>query len=114
MEQSRVYGRIHFLRELGQVDKTTRKLMIRYMTMEQMEALAEVVHFIVNGSIRVHHRDLTHLRERSLVLRQIVDPRISLRRKRNTILIYDEIIPRLLRSQYLNRALVLSIRTIEQ
>lgn len=114
MEQSAVYGRIHFLRELGQANKPTRILLIRYMTMEQMDALVEVTRFIVNGSIRILQRDLIHLRERYLVLRQISDPRISLRRKRNALLSYHDIIPRLLRRHYLDRAIVLSIRGMEQ
>jgi hypothetical protein len=47
MDQSLVYRRIHFLRALGEANKTTRKLLVRYMTIEQMEALAEVVGYIV-------------------------------------------------------------------
>ena len=80
-----MYRRIHFLRELGQANKTTRKLLVRYITREQMEALAEVAGYIVRGSIRVLSQDATHFRERSLILRQVIDPRISLRRKRNTL-----------------------------
>ena len=53
MDQSLVYQRIHFLRELGQANKTIRKLLVRYLTREQMEALAEVAGYIVRGSIRV-------------------------------------------------------------
>jgi hypothetical protein len=33
--------------ELGQASKTTRKLLVRYMTREQMEALANVAGYIV-------------------------------------------------------------------
>ena len=114
MDQSLVYRRIHFLRELGQANKTTRKLLVRYMTREQMEALAEVVGYVVRGSIRVLPQDATHFRERSLILRQVIDPRISLRRKRNALVTYHDLLPRLLRPHYLNRAIVLSIRSGEQ
>ena len=47
MDQSVVYRRIHFLRELGQANKMTRKLLVLSMTREQMAALAEVVGYIV-------------------------------------------------------------------
>jgi hypothetical protein len=113
MDQSLVYRRIHFLRELGQANKTTKKLLVHYMTREQMEALAEVAGYFVR-SIRVLPQDVTHFRERSLILRQVIDPRISLRRKRNTLVTYHNLVPRLLRSHYLNRAVVLSIRSGEQ
>jgi hypothetical protein len=45
MDQSLVYRRIHFLRELGQANKTIR--LVRYMTREQMEAWEEVAGYIV-------------------------------------------------------------------
>ena len=106
MHQSLVYGRIPFPRELGQGNKTTRKLLVRYMTREQMEALAEVAGYIVRGSIRVLPQDATHFRDRSLILREVIDPRISLRRKRNTLVTYHNLVPRLLRPHYLNRAVV--------
>ena len=117
MDQSLVYRRIHFLGELGQANKTIRKLLVRYMTREQMEALAEAAGYIVRGSIRVLPQDTTHFRERSersLILREVIDPRISLRRKRNTLVTYHNLVPRLLRPHYLNRAVVLSIRSGEQ
>lgn len=114
MDQSIVYGRIHFLRELGEANKSTRKLLVRYMTREQMEAVSEVVQFIVLGSIRILPQDVRRLRERSLIMRQLVDSRMSLQRKKNALMTYHEMIPRLLRPQYLNRAIVLSIRSGEQ
>lgn len=114
MDQSLVYRRIHFLRELGQANKTTRKLLVCYMTREQMEALVEVAGYIIRGSIRVLPQDATHFRERSLILRQVIGPRISLRCKRNALVTYHNLVPRLLRPHYLNRAVVLSIRSGEQ
>ena len=114
MDQSLVYRRIHFLRELGQANKTTRKLLVRYMTRKQMEALAEVAGYIVRGSIRVLPQDATHFREWSLILRQVIDPRISLRRKRNILVTYHNLVSRLLKPHYLNRVVALSIRYGEQ
>ena len=114
MEHSVVYGRIHFLRELSNADATTRKLLLRYMTAGQMEALGEVIRYIVNGSIWVLPQDARYFRERSLVLRQIFDRRISLRRKRNSLITYHDMVPRLLRPTYINNAAILSIRSVEQ
>ena len=109
-----MYRRIHFLRELGQANKTTIKLFVRYMTREQMETMTEVAGYIVGGSIRVLPQDATHFSERSLIFRQVIDPRISLRRKRTALVTYHNLVPRLLRPHYLNRAVVLSIRSGEQ
>ena len=47
MDKSLVYRRIHFLMELGQASKTTRNLLVRYMTREQMEALSNIAGYIV-------------------------------------------------------------------
>ena len=95
-----VEKRIHFLSESGQARKTTGKLLVRYMTKEQNEALAEVVGYIVRGSIRVLPQNLKHFRDRSPFLRQVIDTRISL--------------PRLLILRYLNQAVVFAIRSGEQ
>lgn len=114
MDQSLVYRRIHFLRELRQANKTTRKLLVHHTTREQMEALGKVLGYIVRISIRVFPQDVTHFRELSLILRQVIDPRISLRRKRNELVSYHDLLPRMLRSHYLNQAVVLSIRSGEQ
>jgi len=71
---------------------------------------------LANGTAmyRVLPQDDTHFRERSLILRQVNDPRISLRRKRNALVAYHDLVPRLFRLHYLNRAVVLSIRSGEQ
>jgi hypothetical protein len=114
MDQSLVYRSIHFLRELGQANKTIRKLLVRYLTREQMEALAEVAGYIIRGYIRVLPQDATHFRERLLILKQVIDPRISLRRKRNILVTYHNLVSHLLRPHYLNRVVALSIRYGEQ
>lgn len=83
------------------------------MTEGQMEALAEVFRYIVRGSIPALTRDVSIIREKRYVLRQIADPGISLRRKRNSLLSNHVLIPRLLRPYYLNSALHLSIKTLD-
>ena len=114
MDQLNVYRRIHFLRELRNANVRDRKGIVRYMTAEQMEALGEVVRYIIDGSIRVLPHDGTQFRERSLVLRHVSDQRISLRRKHYALIAYHDIIPRILRPHYVRQAIVLSIRSIEQ
>lgn len=114
LQQSVVYGRIHFLRELGNTEARLRKTLLRYMTEGQMEALAEVFRYIVRGSIPALTRDVSIIRKKRYVLRQIADPGISLRRKRNSLLSNHVLIPRLLRPYYLNSALHLSIKSFEE
>ncbi len=109
-----IYASLHFLRHLGGVDQRTRIRLLKYITSEQMKAVSELVGFILQGSIQVLHQDRLYFRERSLVLRQLVDARISLRRKRNTLNSYNDIIPRLLRMTYIERALTLSLQRGEQ
>ena len=77
MDQFLVYRSIHFLRELEQANKTIRKLLVRYLTRQQMEALAEVAGYIIRGYIRVLPQDATHFRKRLLILKQVIDTRIS-------------------------------------
>lgn len=84
------------------------------MTEGQMEALAEVFRYIVRGSIPALTRDVSIIREKRYLLRQIVDPGISLRRKRNSLLSNHALIPRLLRPYCLNSALHLSIISFEE
>lgn len=114
MEQSAVYGRIHFLMELGNMDVSTRKLTIRHMNRGKMEALSEVIRYIVEGSIRSLTRDESLFWEKRNVLRQLANERISLRRKKNTLLYNHALVPRLVRPYYLDSVLVLSIRAEEQ
>jgi hypothetical protein len=114
LQQSVVYGRIHFLRGLGNVHTRVRKSIVRNMTAGQMEAFAEVVHYVVRGSIPALTRDVSIFREKMYVLRQIADRGISLRRKRNSLLANHALIHRLLRPYYLDSALYLSIRAFEQ
>ena len=54
-------------------------------------------------------QDVTQFKERSLVLRHVSDQRISLRRKRNALVAYHDIIPRILIPNYVRQAIVLSI-----
>lgn len=114
MDQSIVYERLHYLQQLGQANKPARKLLVRFMTRPQMQAVSEVVRLIVQGFIHVLQQDASHFRERSLLLRQLIDGRISLQRKKNALMTFHETIPRLMRSQYLNRAIVFSLRSGEQ
>lgn len=93
MEHFIVYGRVHFLRELVNANVVTRKLLLRYMTSGQMEALGEFVRYIVNRLVRMLPQNASYFREKSLVLRHIYDRRISLRRKRNTIITYHDLVP---------------------
>ena len=79
-----------------------------------MEALGEIVIYIVNGSVRMLPQDATYFREKYLVLRLIYDRRISLRWKRNTLITYHDLVRRLFRPYYVNIAAILSIGSVEQ
>jgi len=114
LQQSAVYGRIHFLRELANAGFRERKTLLRHMTAGQMEALGEVFRYIVLGKIPPLSRDVSIVRDKRYVLRQIAEPGISLRRKRNSLLNNHALIPRLLRPYYLDSALHLSITSFEQ
>ena len=92
MEHSIVYGRVHFLRELASANVVTRKLLLRHMTSGQMKALGEFVRYIVNRSVRMLPQNASYFREKSLVVRHIYDRRISLRRKRNTLITYHDLV----------------------
>lgn len=61
MDQPAVFDRIHFLRELSKSEKTTTQLLDRNMTAEQIEALSEVVRYIVDGSIPVLRKETIYM-----------------------------------------------------
>lgn len=114
MENSLVHGRIYFLNELRDTSITTRKTMIEYINVYQMKALERVIRFILNGSINILERDLETFSRYVYLLRQIISQSVSLRRKRDNLLIHHGILPRVLRSYYLNQAIILEIQSVEQ
>lgn len=114
MEQSAIYSCIDFLLELSRVNTRDRDLLIQYMSRERLEAVAEVIRFILRGSIRPSRQDALLFNESSLVLRQISNSRLGWHRRRRTLFLHRTLVPRFLRFEYLQRALALSFRSHEQ
>lgn len=108
MSDSTVLSHYTFLRDLGRANKTRRTIMLRFVTGQQMQALAEVVRYILEARILLFPQDVLRLRERTRVLRQLIEPGLSLQRKRNSLLFFHDLVPRLLRIEYINRAVLLT------
>ena len=51
-------------------------------------------------------QDATHFRERWLILRQVIDSRISLRRKRNALVTYHNLVSRMCRPHSVRRTAI--------
>ena len=114
MAQSRVYGRIHFLRELGAANARMRKMTIDNMIPEQMDAISVVARYIVESRIPIMDRDSDYFREIRTVLRTIAGYSIPFRRKRRLLLRYHHILPKLLREFYLRHTIRVELRSGEE
>ena len=113
MDQSRIYRRIHFLRELGNAGGRQRKNMIRNITEAEMEAISLIARYIVNGSIVLLQRDYNIFRRNRDVFRQLMNPIISLTRRKNNLLTHHHLLPKLLREYYIDLSIIMEIRAPE-
>ena len=111
---SRIYIRIHYLSELSRANVRDRLSMIRSMNRAQMECLKIIASQIVGGRMLLMERDYSYFRRFWNLLRSLKHTRLSLRRKKELLLTYHRIIPRLLRREYLHRAITNEIRAVEE
>jgi len=114
MENSLVYRRLFFFNQLRTTNVRNRITMIRNFRLPDIRAMERIVQYILDGSINVMARDVGPFRRHVDVFRQIVNPRISTTRKRNSLLRHHPLIPRLLRSYYLNQAITIEVQSGEQ
>ena len=106
MGHSLVFDRFFFLRDLGvETNERLRITMIQYMNVHMMEAFAKVVEYIVLGTFPIRRGDYREFRQYLDVLFQVVNPHVSLTTKRETLIRYNQLIPRLMRERYLQRTI---------
>lgn len=103
MEQSRVMQNADFLRELGHANYIRQRVIIQRANQRQISALSDVV---------LSH-DRSFFRQHNLVMRTLSSSRVSVSRKKRTLLTHHTLIPSLLRDYYLARILILTIRNSE-
>ena len=114
MDQSKVYRRYPFLKELGSVGTRDRKMMIHYMNPDQMEAVSTVARYIVDFKIPIMERDYDYFHEKCRTLRIIAGSSISFRRKKRVLLARHRILQRLLREFYLRHTMRQEVRASEE
>lgn len=112
MEQSNIMQNANFLRVLRQANRSRQRTMIPSASDRQILALCDVVAHLLQGHVPILPRDRSHFRRWRLVMRQLISPRISIARKKET-LSHCELIPRLLRDYYLARILIRILRDRE-
>lgn len=101
----------NFLRVLRQANRSRQRTMIPSASDRQILALCDVVAHLLQ--VPILPRDRSHFRRWRLVMRQLISPRISIARKKETLLSHCELIPRLLRDYYLARILIRILRDRE-
>lgn len=113
MEQSRVMQNADFLRELGHANYNRQNIIVHEANQRQISALSDVVRHLLNRTVPILTRDRDFFRRHKLVMRSLTSSRISVSRKKRTLLSNRGLIPRLLRDYYLARILILTIRNSE-
>ena len=110
---SRIFVRIHFLTELSGANVRLRTGLLRYITRGQMECIQIMASQILEGRILLLERDRNYFRRYRDLLRSLQSPNISFTRKKRLLLTFHTLVPRLLRRQYLNRAIANEVRAAE-
>ena len=111
MDHSLIYQRIYFFRSLrSQSSSKDREGHIKLMNIGMMNSFIDIVKFIIRGDISLLYRDYREFKRYYNVLRQMTSPRLSLARKRQVLIRYHKLLPRILREEYLQAAIRLEIK----
>ena len=111
MELSSVFNRIHFLVELKYASPDDRITMLQNITPGQMACIGEIARGIYDQTFPLLAIDTSYLDDRSLVLRILFSLRVSFHGKVATLVRYNRMMPRLLRTYYLQATIQDQIRS---
>ena len=111
MELSSVYNRIHYLVALKTAQRDDRMAMLQNITPGQLDCIREIAHRICDQTFPLLVQGLGYFDERSLVLRFLFADRVSFCRKKAALVHYHRMIPRLLRTYYLQATIQDQIRS---
>ena len=75
--------------------------MLKGIVPGQLDCIGEIARRIYNQTMPLLERDLIFFRDMALVLRFLFSAKISFRRKKAMLICYHELIPRMLRSYYI-------------
>ena len=112
MDLSNVFNRIHFLVALKNAQRDGRITMLQNITRGQLACKGEIAHTIVSQIFPFLTRDLNYFDDRSLVSRTLFSERVSFRRKVVTLLHYQRVIHRILRTYYLQATIQYNIQYV--
>ena len=82
-----------FLKLLYQSSRPERKTLIENSTTEEIRSISAIASKIIQGQIILSQAHNSALHQYRRVLRALVSPRISTRRKRRTLLAFIQIVP---------------------
>lgn len=103
---SKVYTKLNFLLQLQSETIVLRKQLLSNMSDEQLEAIVEVVSRHVNGVINPMRRDIQLFQRKDLLLKTVASRLVSLARKKRLLRRHHSIIPIILRTVYLVKAIL--------
>jgi len=86
-----------FLKALYYAQPIQRKLMIAFITTEQIKALSEIALKILQGRLILSNAHKEKLKDYSRVIRSLASQRISIGRKKRTLLSFHNWIPLLIK-----------------
>lgn len=109
MERSRVFRELNFLFNLRNAIARTRRNLIRRITAEQIDAIAEIMRRLTVGSIVIYPPDVYIFEERRLTMRSIASRQVNRRRKKNMLLRNHSLLARVLRPQYIYQTIAAEI-----
>ena len=101
MDLSSVFNRIYYLVALKNAQRDDRITMLQTITPGQVACIGEIARRIYNQTFPLLTGDLNYFADRILVLRTLFSESVSFRRKVSTLVHSHTMIPRLLRTCYL-------------
>jgi hypothetical protein len=93
------------LEQLGRAPPADRKRMITHLDTETVLAISILSGMIVHRQIPSMHRDVQIFRDNKYVLQQLSSSRVSVSRKRITLLRHHSLVPFLVRPFYISFAI---------
>jgi len=92
----RIFENSAFLKVIYHAEPIQKKLMVEFITTDQIRALTEIVVNILRGRINIHNIHKERLRNYQRVMRSLASQRISVARKTRTWLAFHDLIPLLI------------------
>ena len=93
----RIFQNSVFLKALYYAQPIQRKLMIDFISQEQIRAISDIAEKILRGRLNVNRAHRQKLKHYKRTIRFLANSRISANRKKRTMLTFHDVIPLLIK-----------------